>query len=199
MHYVVNYRQVMFGLWMAWLLYWFLSAAGTKRTLRSESGGSRISHWLPLMVGIYLVCSPDFPAGWMTRQILPDVPARYLCATLVVALGLAFTVWARVHLGRNWSGSVTQKQGHELVRSGPYAWVRHPIYTGLVFALLGSAIALGEPRGFLGVLLVLGAWVRKLRIEEGFMRELFPAQYERYAAEVPALVPFIKARRSAPR
>ncbi|MBS0578861.1 MAG: isoprenylcysteine carboxylmethyltransferase family protein [Proteobacteria bacterium] len=199
MHYPVNYRQVILGLWLLWLLYWFVSAAGVKRTVRSESGGSRISHWLPLTVGVYLLCSPEFPAGWMTRQILPDLPARYLCATLVVALGLAFTVWARVHLGRNWSGSVTQKEGHQLIRSGPYALVRHPIYAGLIVALTGNAIALGEPRGFLGVLVILGAWVRKLRIEEVFMRELFPGQYERYATEVPALVPFTRARRSAPR
>jgi protein-S-isoprenylcysteine O-methyltransferase Ste14 len=77
--------------------------------------------------------------------------------------------------------------------------VRHPIYTGLLLALLGSAIALGEPRGFLGVLIVLCAFWRKLRIEEGFMRELFHEQYLRYMNEVPALVPFTAARRSAPR
>jgi protein-S-isoprenylcysteine O-methyltransferase Ste14 len=199
MHLEINYRQVLLGIWLLWLLYWLVSAAAVKRTQRRESAASRASHWVPLLVGVYLLCWPRLPGGFLSQQILPDVPGRYLAALLAVACGLAFTVWARVHLGRNWSGSVTQKEGHELIRSGPYAWVRHPIYSGLTLALLGSAIALGEPRGFIGVLLVLGSWIRKLRIEEGFMRELFPGQYERYAAEVPALVPFTGARRSAPR
>ncbi len=199
MHYQVNYRQLILGLWLAWLLYWLVTAAVVKPTRRRESSGSRISHWLPLLLGIYLVSWPNVRAGWLSRQLFPDVPLRYALATVVVALGLAFTVWARMHLSGNWSGSVTQKEGHELIRSGPYSHVRHPIYTGLILALIGSAIALGEPRGFLGVLLALGAWVRKLRIEEGFMREIFPGQYERYAAEVPALVPLTKARRSTPR
>jgi protein-S-isoprenylcysteine O-methyltransferase Ste14 len=154
---------------------------------------------LPLLLGVYLIIWPRLPVPWLSEALLPDVPARYWLALALVAAGLGFTVWARLHLGRNWSGTVTQKQGHELVRSGPYALVRHPIYTGLLAALLGSAIALGEPRGFLGVFIVLGAFWRKLRIEEGFMRELFPGQYARYMTEVPALVPFTAARRSAPR
>jgi protein-S-isoprenylcysteine O-methyltransferase Ste14 len=118
---------------------------------------------------------------------------------VLLALGLAFTVWARVYLGRNWSGTVTLKEGHELIRSGPYTYVRHPIYTGLLVALLGSAVACGELRAMIGLGLVAGAFIRKLRIEERFMREIFPGQYERYCAEVPALVPFTKARRSEPR
>jgi protein-S-isoprenylcysteine O-methyltransferase Ste14 len=199
MHLPMNVRQLMLGMWLAWLLYWLVSAATAKPTQRRESLASRLSHVLPLMVGVYLIISPRLPIPWLSAALLPDVPARYGLALVLVAAGLGFTVWARVHLGRNWSGDVTQKEGHELVRSGPYAYVRHPIYTGLLLALLGSAIALGEPRGFLGVLIVLGAFWRKLRIEEGFMRELFHEQYVRYMNEVPALVPFTTARRSAPR
>jgi protein-S-isoprenylcysteine O-methyltransferase Ste14 len=104
-----------------------------------------------------------------------------------------------VHLGRNWSAAVTLKHAHELIRSGPYARVRHPIYTGLLLAFLGSAIACGEPRALLGVAIILFAFVRKLRIEETLMRATFPAEYARYRAEVPALLPFTKVRRSAPR
>jgi protein-S-isoprenylcysteine O-methyltransferase Ste14 len=196
---VVNIRQVLQGMWLAWVLYWLISAATAKPTQRRELLSSRLSHLLPLLFGVTLIVWPRLDVPGMSRQLLPDVAARYWLATALVALGLGFTVWARVHLGRNWSGTVTQKQGHELIRSGPYAYVRHPIYTGLLAALLGSAIALGELRGFLGVLIVLGSFWRKLRIEEAFMRELFPGQYERYMAEVPALAPFTRVRRSAPR
>ncbi len=196
---VVNFRQLMLDLWLLWALIWLVSALTAKPTQRRESPGSRLSHVLPLLLGAYLIVWQHLPVPGLSAPLLPDVSVRYWLALALVALGLGFTVWARVHLGRNWSGTVTQKQGHELVRSGPYAYVRHPIYTGLLAALLGSAIALGQVRGFLGLLIVLGAFWRKLRIEEGFMRELFPGQYQRYMDEVPALVPFTKARRSAPR
>ncbi len=196
---VVNIRQLMLGMWLAWALYWFVTAATAKPTQRRESLRSRASHLLPLLLGVTLIVWPRLDVPWISGQLLPDVAPRYWLATALVAFGLGFTVWARVHLGKNWSGTVTQKQGHELIRSGPYGYVRHPIYTGLLAALLGSAIALGELRGFMGVVIVLGSFRRKLHIEEGFMRELFPGQYERYMAEVPALVPFTKARRSAPR
>jgi protein-S-isoprenylcysteine O-methyltransferase Ste14 len=198
MHLVVNFRQLILGMWSAWALYWVISAVTAKATQRRESVGSRLSHMLPLLFGVYLITWPQVRLPWMSDPLLPDVVARYWLAAALVAAGLGFTVWARVHLGKNWSGTVTQKQGHELIRSGPYAYVRHPIYTGLIAAALGSAVALGELRGFLGVLIVLGSFWHKLRIEEGFMRELFPGQYERYAADVPALMPFTRARRSAP-
>jgi protein-S-isoprenylcysteine O-methyltransferase Ste14 len=196
------YRQVIAALWLAWILYWLWSAASTKTTQRRESRASRLSHVLPLLLGAWLIFQPRLylpGLPWLSRPLLPASDARFLVALLLVAAGLAYAVWARVHLGGNWSGSVTQKEQHELVRTGPYAQVRHPIYTGLLLALLGSALACGEPRALAGLAIVVLAFVRKLRIEERFMGELFPQQYARYRAEVPALVPLTGARRSAPR
>ena len=189
-------------LWLAWIIYWLWSAAQTKSTQRRESRASRLSHMLPLLLGVWLIIWPrvSLPGlPWLSRPLLPPSGTRFLIAVLLVAAGLGYTVWARVHLGANWSGSVTQKEQHELIRTGPYAQVRHPIYTGLLVALLGSVIAWGEPRTLLGLAIVSGSFVRKLRIEERFMEELFPEEYPRYRAEVPALVPFTGARRSAPR
>jgi len=108
-------------------------------------------------------------------------------------------VWARVHLGGNWSGTVTVKEAHELIRSGPYSRVRHPIYTGLIAAALGTALASGTVGAALGAAIIAAALVRKLRAEEGFMHETFPGEYERYRAEVPALIPFTGSLRSARR
>ena len=190
----------MVGLWLAWALYWMVSALGAKRTQRRESLASRLSHVLPLFVGVTLIAWPHHPGPeWLSWRLVPPGPMRFGGALFLTVAGLGFTVWARVHLGRNWSGTVTLKEEHELVRSGPYAYVRHPIYTGLLVALLGSAIACGEVRALIGFIVVAAAFVRKLRIEERLMRASFPGQYRDYCARVPALIPFPGPRRSAPR
>jgi protein-S-isoprenylcysteine O-methyltransferase Ste14 len=106
-------------------------------------------------------------------------------------VGLLFTVWARVHLGRNWSGIITIKEGHELVASGPYSVVRHPIYTGLLLAAFGQAVAEGQWFRLVAVAVILWAFWRKLRIEERWMRQQFGSAYETYSQHVSALIPFI--------
>jgi protein-S-isoprenylcysteine O-methyltransferase Ste14 len=197
----ILYRQSILILWLAWAAYWVLSAARTKSTQRRESRASRLSHVLPLLIGVALIAWPrlSLPAlPWLSWP-LPYPQGRFLIGVLLVAAGLGYTFWARVHLGANWSGTVTQKEHHELIRTGPYAYVRHPIYTGLLIALVGSAVVRGEPRALLGLAIIAYALVRKLRIEERFMHELFPREYARYRAEVPALVPLTRAPRSAPR
>jgi len=98
-------------------------------------------------------------------------------------------VWARVFLGANWSATVTIKQDHEIIRSGPYALVRHPIYSGLLLGMLGTAIAIGEMRGLVG-LVFLGWWL-KLQTEEQFLVEQFGTQYLKYRQETKALIPFV--------
>ncbi len=196
---VPSYRQLMLWLWLAWFVYWVVSALSVKSTRRRESLGSRLSHVVPLLTGVALILWPRVPWQWLSLRLLPPGPLQAALGLVLLALGLAFTVWARVYLGRNWSGMVTVKEGHELIRSGPYAYVRHPIYTGLLVALLGRAVACGELRALIGLGIVAGAFIRKLRIEERFMRELFPQQYPRYCAEVPALIPFTRPPRSAPR
>ena len=107
------------------------------------------------------------------------------------AAGLLFTVWARIHIGRNWSGTVTIKEGHELITSGPYAIVRHPIYAGLLLAFVGSGLARGEWRGVLAVVIAFLALWRKLRLEERWMREQFGPAYQAYSQRVAALIPFL--------
>ncbi|MBV9755552.1 MAG: isoprenylcysteine carboxylmethyltransferase family protein, partial [Alphaproteobacteria bacterium] len=94
----------------------------------------------------------------------------------------------------NWSAEATIKQGHELVRTGPYRWTRHPIYSGILLAFLGSAVALGEWRGLVALALITASFLHKLGIEERLMATRFPDAYARFRAEVPALVPFIRHR-----
>ena len=118
-------------------------------------------------------------------------PALGIATDLIVLAGLAFTVWARVALGRNWSAEVTFKQDHELIQSGPYALARHPIYTGLLLMALGTAINYGRPFGFVAFAGICGGLWWKVREEERVMGEHFPDAYARYRAHVHAIIPFV--------
>ena len=109
----------------------------------------------------------------------------------VTAAGLLFAVWARRHIGRNWSGQVTIKSDHELVTTGPYGMVRHPIYTGLLLAFAGTALAVGEVRGLLALAIACAALWRKLKLEERYMREQFGEAYVEYTRRVAAIIPFL--------
>jgi len=192
------YRSLIGLLWLAWILYWGISAVDAKRTQRRESRASRAAHVLPLVIGAGLLGWHVW-GQWLEQRLWPRSLSLYWLGVALIVAGLAFAIWARMHLGRNWSGSVTVKEAHELIRSGPYGWVRHPIYTGLISAVLGTAIASGTLRAALGFLIIALALLRKLRTEERFMQETFPDEYPHYRATVPALIPLTALRRSAPR
>jgi len=177
------------ALWVAWIVYWYAAARNAKATQRKEDSRSSISHQLPLFVGALLMAIPF--SGPLGERFAPGTPLWQWIAIVVIALGLGFSALARMWLAGNWSSAVTVKQGHELIRSGPYAIVRHPIYTGLITALGGSALAVGKWRALIGFAVMTGALVRKLVIEERFMRQEFGEAYARYRAEVKALVPFV--------
>jgi protein-S-isoprenylcysteine O-methyltransferase Ste14 len=193
------YRQLIGLLWLAWAVYWMLSSIRIKAAVRRESTASRLAHVIPLLVGAALIGWRELPWGALNLRLWPHSLLAYGIGLALLVAGLAFAVWARVHLGRNWSGSVTVKEAHELIRSGPYAYVRHPIYTGLITAVLGTAITSGTLRAALGLVIITLSLVRKLRTEEAFMRDTFPGEYQRYCAQVPALIPFTAVPRSAPR
>ena len=183
------YEHAIDMLWIAWLIYWCAAAFTAKATRRQESVASRLIHLVPFLLGIGLLLSPRLAPGWLNTRFLPWGFGWYLTGFILVVAGLGFSALARVWLGGNWSGTVTLKQDHQLIRRGPYRWVRHPIYTGILLALLGSAIALGEWRGLLAVGLVTISFLRKIIVEERFLTEQFGAAYTRYKAEVPALLP----------
>jgi protein-S-isoprenylcysteine O-methyltransferase Ste14 len=114
-----------------------------------------------------------------------------IAGVAMTAAGLLFAIWARFHLGRNWSAIVTLKEDHELVRSGPYRWIRHPIYTGYLTAVLGIAIVAETGDGFIGFAIILVALVFKMRREERLLTAEFGEQYRQFHRETVALVPFV--------
>jgi len=185
------YRYAFPTMWLTWMIYWWAASRNVKSTVRRESLASRLSHIVPLAIAALLFCVQNVHVAFLGERFLPWAEWLFWLGSFLTACGLLFTVWARLHLGKNWSGTITIKKGHELVTSGPYTLVRHPIYAGLLLAFLGSALALGDWRGVLAFALAAGALWRKLRIEERWMRQKFGDAYEAYSRRVAALVPFI--------
>ena len=186
-----SYHALMPVIWLIWLMYWALAAIGTKPAARSERPASRLTHSIPIVLGGLMLAFPDLLGPTLQQRFVAATPAWFWLGLALVGCGLVLTVVARMSLGSNWSGIVTLKQDHELVRSGPYAFMRHPIYTGLLLALIGTAIAIGEWRALIGVALIALGLVRKLMIEERFMMAQFGEAYAHYRAHVRALVPFV--------
>jgi len=185
------YDYFFFALWIAFLLYWQFKAVGAKATQRLEPAASRILRSLAFLIAILLLSTTSIPLPWLYRPLWPaGLFGFWLGATVTVA-GLLFAVWAREHLGANWSRSVTIKQNHELITTGPYAVVRHPIYTGILVGFLGSVIALSQVRGLIAFALVFVALWVKLRMEEQWMRSQFGQTYVSYAQHTAALVPWL--------
>ena len=178
-------------LWIAWMLYWWIAARGAKAVRRRETPMSRASYIAPLVIAVWLIAAGRVPIELLNRQIVPRNPGLFAAGALLTAAGLAFTVWARRHLAGNWSATVTIKENHTLVRDGPYRYVRHPIYTGILLAFVGSALARDEWRAVLGLAIAFFSFWRKLRLEERWLTEVFGEDYRRYCEEVRALIPFV--------
>ena len=187
------YAWLIPAIWLAWALYWCVAAFAAKPVRRKESIVSRLSHGVPLTLAILLLTSSRFASAILDTRFLPSSALLFWIGTALLLAGLFFAIAARLHLGGNWSGTVTLKQDHTLTRSGPYRFVRHPIYTGILLAIFGNGvIALGEWRGVVALALVTAAFLRKIQIEERFMQEQFGEAYTRYRQEVPALIPYGK-------
>jgi protein-S-isoprenylcysteine O-methyltransferase Ste14 len=188
------YDLPLVALWLGWLACWLIAAWYVKPTRRRESSATRLlTIALTLPAAVLLAWPASRLPSWLTglsARFVPNTATVYWLGLLIVVAGLTFAIWARFYLGRNWSGTVTVKEDHELICSGPYAIVRHPIYTGLLAAMLGTAVVFGEWRGLIAVGFLTAAYLFKLRREERFMVESFPDAYPGYRARVPALIPF---------
>jgi protein-S-isoprenylcysteine O-methyltransferase Ste14 len=183
-------RSIIPALWIAWWVYWVIAARDVKATRWRESPLSRLLHLAPLALAVLLLIARPYQLPLLTERFLPRGPQLPALGAVVVAAGLGLAIWARRHLGRNWSSTVTLKDDHALIRSGPYASVRHPIYSGLLLAFLGTAVAVGEWRGLVALGLAFLALLRKSRVEEQRMREAFPG-YDAYCRTTAALIPFV--------
>jgi protein-S-isoprenylcysteine O-methyltransferase Ste14 len=177
-------------LWLVWLIYWGLSARDVKPSKWHESLGSQLRWRAPLILAGIILAAPRWLPRVLTRRFLPASGVLPPIGAVLVAAGLGLAVWARRHLGRNWSAQVQVKEDHSLIRTGPYRRVRHPIYTGILLAFLGMALAIGEWRGVVAVLFAIGSFAMKAKVEERQMLSVFP-EYDHYRRESAALIPFV--------
>lgn len=178
-------------MWLALLIYWVLGTGGLKAVERRESQAQRVSHLVPMLTAALLLILPERDLGVLAVPFMERTWTGYSIGVILVVLGCAYAILARRYLGANWSGSVTLKQDHSLVQSGPYRYIRHPIYTGLIAAFAGTTLAIGEWRGLLALLLVCVSLVFKLRREERLMLEHFGTAYTDYRRASWALLPWI--------
>lgn len=174
------------ALWVVFTLYW-AAAARTESAVRSaESKGSRSFHLL-LLNGSMLLIYISLPG--LGGRFVPDTPIVHAIGIAIQATFLGFAVWARRHLGRNWSGDVTVKVDHELVRTGPYRRIRHPIYTAMFGMYAGAAIAIGEVHSLVALGILMLAYARKISLEETALGSEFGPAYDVYRRHSWAVIP----------
>jgi protein-S-isoprenylcysteine O-methyltransferase Ste14 len=176
--------------WMVWAISWMAAAWWSNRTESRPASREEARYRVLTVIGVIMMTAPAHGYEGSLRLWHVSWMVGWLCAVVVIA-GIAIAWWARLYLGRLWSARVTKKADHQVVESGPYAFVRHPIYTGLLLSLLATAIAKGTMLGVGGfIVLVIGTYF-KARLEERWLAtELDVDAYNRYRQRVPMLLPF---------
>ena len=204
----MNYQTVILGSWTAFIIVWVVASFGAKRDIR-DGGISSVLYrsFILQVIGVALVVfavlrvvtgtdnSSRAVAGIFSNSIFAPPLALGWIATVIVAIGILFAIWARINLGRNWSSAPAVKENPKLVTSGPYRFVRHPIYTGVLLAAFGTALT-GTVFGVGLFLIALVMFSLRIPKEEKIMLELFPNEYSSYQARTKRLIPFVVANLS---
>ena len=182
-------RLIIAVLWFAFTVYWFVSAFWSKKSVPgSRRRGSAIR--ILFIAAFWLLFQDPGVRRYMGHHPFSADPAVRAAGVLICASGMAFAFGARIHLGRNWGVPMSLRQGHELVTTGPYRLVRHPIYTGILLASLGSGLA-ADNWWFLAFLFFLAYFAYSIRIEEKAMMRQFPEQYSEYKRKTRgSILPF---------
>lgn len=185
---------IIFLCWFIFVVYWAISAIGVKKDVSQRSGWRKflLLRILLIIILIWLLNQGSFSHFWDSAYNLPlfSNAIVQIIGAILCGGGILFAFWARWNLGRNWSGTPQIKIDHELVTSGPYRFVRHPIYTGMLTALLGSALTAG-PAWLIIFIVATIVFIMRIGKEEGYMMKLFPDQYPAYKKRTKALIPFV--------
>jgi protein-S-isoprenylcysteine O-methyltransferase Ste14 len=186
---MIGAQAILDGMWSVLGLYWLVSAVGTKKVALDEKPGLRILRLATLAVMLALLLTPWLRMGPLARRFVPENRVVVWLGVAVAGAGIALAIWARRHLGQNWSDKVVLKVDHQLIRSGPYGYLRHPIYTGVLLAVGGTALAIGEWRGLLALLLVGTSYLIKAKREERILAASFGEAFTEYKRETGFFLP----------
>jgi protein-S-isoprenylcysteine O-methyltransferase Ste14 len=175
--------------WIVFIAYWIVSAQKLKSIKQREPRGERLIQ-IVLMASAYILMFKDqIGRGWLATRFVPASPTIGKHGVAITVVGIALAIWARWHLGENWSATVTLKEGHELISSGPYCYIRHPIYTGMLLAFVGTALALGEYRALISLCIVMFAFYIKAKKEELFLSQEFGEKFREHSRRTGMFLP----------
>ena len=177
--------------WLVLAAYWAVMWSRAKPQAATHPDPWSNFNRILLVISAIMLFSHRFDIGWLGYTVIPRCLAKALTGLAVTWVGVIYAIWARATLADNWSAQPTLKEGHELVVSGPYKITRHPIYTGILIAVLGTSIMVGLVRGFVALLITFIAFWHKSRYEEDLMNKQFPDQYPVYAQKVKKLIPWV--------
>jgi protein-S-isoprenylcysteine O-methyltransferase Ste14 len=179
--------------WIGVALVWLVGLAFTKRVVRRQATGARAFQIALGMLAAALMASKWLDRGWIAISFVPHNPVVHRLVDwiglVLTFAGCLFACWARVALGGNWSDEATVKDNHELIVKGPYSLTRHPIYTGLLAAVVGTTLVMGQWRSIIGLVIVVLMLMLKMSQEERLMTQQFPGVYPNYRQRVKALIP----------
>jgi protein-S-isoprenylcysteine O-methyltransferase Ste14 len=186
-------RQLIDISWLLFAVFWLASALGSKKASRRESLTERLGYIIFMAVGFVLLYDSAPPyLNWLNRSFISELRwAGWLGAWLTLA-GVLFAIWARTTIGKEWSAEIQIKQGHQLIRTGPYAQIRHPIYTGILLAIAGTALAIGEYRGLLALAIICIGFTRKAKKEESFLAAQFGPAFEEHRRSTGFFLPIFR-------
>jgi protein-S-isoprenylcysteine O-methyltransferase Ste14 len=185
-----RYTVIAYGSWVALVLVWLPGYFASKRSSSLRNPALQLQATALLVICFLLLFNPRLHG--LDLALTPHSEMLGMTGVAIDLAGVGFAIWARLVLGRNWSGMVmTVKEGHELVQSGPYSLLRHPIYTGLLLAILGTALTLGTLASYLAVVAGLAALIIRVRVEERLMSERFRETHEAYRQRTKKLIPFL--------
>ncbi len=190
---MLMYIQIIAGIWIIFMAFLYIpallfSAPVERRSFRFVQRSIIIA----IIVIILIIILTRYESSSLILRIIPDSPLAGITGIVLTIAGLGFSAWARLHLGKYWSGMVMVKVGHRIIKSGPYRIVRNPMYTGLLIAYVGAAIAIGELLAFVALIIGIAAVWIKIKAEEEILLEKFGEEYLQYKRDVrAAIIPWI--------
>ncbi len=176
--------------WLIFLAYWIFAGFRVNKMERREPAGSTVARILIMIPAYYLLFSDDLSLGLLNGRFITEALWTFALGTALTWLGLAFAIWARYHIAQFWSASVALRAGHQLIRSGPYAQIRHPIYTGILTAALGTALVAGRYRALVAFVAMLGGFIWKSKREEKLLASRFGPAFEEHRRHTGFFLPY---------